>query len=104
MAGPLLSANGGRTSFRRAACSNLLSSGSRTREPLVKHLSQCLAVIGVALSLVQLHELLDLLADRSLCLLLIGNDQVSTFGLGLEQRALYRICDLVGVLELRSIS
>src|SRR6185312_16599530 len=42
----------------------------------------------------ELHELLDLLADRSLCLLLIGNDQVTTFGPGLrsEERRVGKEC------------
>ena len=42
-------------------------------ERLIQHLDERRAIISVRLTFVQLHELLDLLADRHLGFLLIGN-------------------------------
>jgi hypothetical protein len=50
-------------------------------------------------TLVQLHELSDLLLDRSASLILHRHDQVATFRFRLGERE--RRCHLVGLLELR---
>ena len=72
-------------------------------ERLIQHLDERRAIISVRLTFVELHELLDLLADRHLGFLLIGNHHVAALRVRLRQCLLDRSSHLIGLLIVGSI-
>src|SRR5690348_10407586 len=81
------------------------SLGSRPSlgERVIKHLDQRRTLVSVGLAFVQLDQLLDLLADRYLCLALLGHHQVAALRAGLEECPLGCGCDLIGLLVLAPV-
>ena len=81
------------------------SRGARSggRECLVEHLDESCALVRVRLTFVQLHELLDLLADRFLNHSRIRRDYVATLRTGFKESLRNRNGNLVGLRELARV-
>jgi hypothetical protein len=89
---PMLRQSGGsvsKSNYLGHACplsdfvSVLLGLRSRVCERVVEQLDQCIPIEGVGLSLVELHELLDLGLDGDVGLLTFGDDHVASLRGGL---------------------
>ncbi len=61
----------------------VLGLGSRVCQRFVEQLYQCIPIEGVGLSLVELHELLDLRLDGDVGLLTFGDHHVASLRVGL---------------------
>src|SRR6516162_7982565 len=72
-------------------------------ERLIQHLDKRRAAVGVRLIFVELHELLDLLADRTLYQVPLLSDHVATLRIVLGKRLLNRKRYVVGLWKLEYI-